>query len=359
MSDARPSVSVVITCYNYERYVGACVRSVLLQTLQAHEVIVVDDGSTDGSATVLADFGDRITVIAQENSGLVPARNRGFAACRGGLVLFLDADDMLHPEALEGVVCSWMPGCSKVQFDLEVIDSEGARTGRLICNYVKPYGARQVREEFSAFGTYLWPVSSGNAYSRSYLKQLFPLTVSWGPDGVLNTLAPLYGDVVVLHRVLGYYRLHGANNSHHGSSSGALGRRLAKRVEIRSGELRLLAQHAAARGRALPPGNVLDRELPFVNYRIMLKRLGEKYEGHAADTPVRLWWAGMTFLFVRPLPRRLKVAHGVWLTVMLCAPHWLCRLLIPLRFNPDFLHRLSRLLAPIPRGLSARRASAP
>ena len=333
MSASVPSVSVVVSCFNYERYVGSCVRSVLDQTLQPLEVIVVNDGSTDGSAAVLAGFGNRITVIEQPNSGLVPARNRGYAATRGNLVLFIDADDMLHPHALEEVVRAWRPGCAKVQFELEVIDAHGARTGRRVCYYVEPYGSREVREEFNAFATYVWPVSTGNAYSRKFLEQMFPLPVEWGPDGLLNTVAPLYGEVQVLTDVLGYYRVHGANNSNHGVSSCDIGKRLAKRIAIRTNEMRLLAQHAAAHGRELPPGSILDRELPFVNYRMMLIRLGEDYEGASADTATRLWRAGLTVLAKRALPGRRKLAHAAWLTAMLLSPRTLCRRLIALRFS--------------------------
>jgi glycosyltransferase involved in cell wall biosynthesis len=349
MSDSVPSVSVVVTCFNYERYVVPCVRSILQQTLQPLEVIVVNDGSTDGSAAVLASFGDRITIIEQPNSGLVPARNRGYAASRGDLVLFIDADDMLHPQALEEVVRAWKPGCVKVQFELELIDADGVEIGRRMCNYVEPYGAAEVREDFSEFSLYVWPTSSGNVYSRSYLQQLFPLTVTWGPDGVLNTVAPLYGEVQVVNRVLGYLRLHGANNSFHGITAGPIGRRFAKRIAIRSDEFRMLARHAASRGHVLPAGNIGDYDLAFVTYRMMLKRLGQDYEGAAADTPGRLWKAGARALVRRPLPTSLKLAHAAWLTTMLCSPRWLCRLLVLLRFNR------AALLQPMRSALAAMR----
>lgn len=345
MSRSAPSISVVIMCFNYARYVGACVASVLEQTRPALEVIVVNDGSTDDSSAVLAGLGRRIRVIEQPNRGLVPARNRGFAVSRGEVVLFLDADDALHPQALDEVARAWTPDCAKVQYELEVIDAEGATTGRRICNYVEPYGSREVREEFRRFGTYVWPPSGGNAYSRWFLEPLFPLGVAWGPDGLLNTLAPLYGEVAVVRRVLGYYRVHGANNSYHGVTNGPLGRRFAKRIEIRVNELRLLAEHAAARGHVLPTGNVLDHELPFVNYRMILKRLGEDYEGALADSAVRLWWAGALLLVKRPLPIRRRLAHGVWLTALLISPRWLCRRLVPLRFNAALLNRVGRALA--------------
>jgi glycosyltransferase involved in cell wall biosynthesis len=337
-----PTVSVVITCFNYERYVGQCVRSVLEQTARPLEVIVVDDGSTDGSAAVLAEFGERIQLVRQDNRGHVAALHRGFAESRGDLIVFLDADDLLHRDALDTVARAWRPGCAKVQFELEVIDAQGAGTGRRVCNFVEPYGPQEVRREFAIFGTYVWPVLSGNAYSRWFVERLFPLRVIEAPDGVLNTLAPLYGEVRVITRALGCYRLHASNYSYHGVRAESIGRRFARQVEIRSNEIRLLREHAAATRSELPRGNILDRELPFVNYRLMLKRLGEDYEGAAADSMPRLWAAALATLAKRPLPVRLKLAHAAWVTALLCSPRWLSRRLILLRFQRMPVRQLLR-----------------
>jgi glycosyltransferase involved in cell wall biosynthesis len=348
MRQATPGVSVVITCFNYARYVGECIRSVLAQTRAPLEIIVVDDGSTDGSARVIAGFGARVALIEQENRGQQAAVQRGFAQCRGELVMFLDADDRLHPEALEEVRRAWTPACAKVQFELELIDGAGRPLRRRFCNYVLPYGWPQVRAEFAAFGTYVWPVSSGNAYARWLVERLFPWEESLCIDGALNTLAPLYGEVAVIARTLGCYRLHESNLSYHGMGGASIGRRFARQVQIRRKELRLLAQHAAACGRSLPPGNILDRELAFVNYRLMLQRLGEGYDGAAGDTPARLWRAGMRVLIARPLPLALKLAHAAWLTVLLCSPAAISRRLIRLRFNRAALLRPVRRKLALP-----------
>jgi glycosyltransferase involved in cell wall biosynthesis len=94
-------VSVIIPNYNYGRYIAEAIDSVFAQTLPPHEVIVVDDGSTDNSPEVLASYGDRITVLLQQNQGVGAARNAGAAASTGDLLAFLDADDKWLPEKLE------------------------------------------------------------------------------------------------------------------------------------------------------------------------------------------------------------------------------------------------------------------
>lgn len=96
-TSSRGLVSVVIPCRNAERFLAAAIRSALAQTYAPVEVVVVDDGSTDGSREVAASFGDRITLLAQPHRGGNAARNAGIARARGEYILFLDADDILGP----------------------------------------------------------------------------------------------------------------------------------------------------------------------------------------------------------------------------------------------------------------------
>lgn len=96
-----PVVSVVIPCYNAEHWVAEAIDSCLGQTYQRVEIIVIDDGSTDGSADILRSYGERIHLVCGPNHGGNHARNRGFALSQGEYIQFLDADDYLLPEKIE------------------------------------------------------------------------------------------------------------------------------------------------------------------------------------------------------------------------------------------------------------------
>ncbi len=95
------TVSCVIPVYNGERFLAEGIESLLAQTRPPDEIIVVDDGSTDGTAGVARGFGDHVTYVHQENAGPAAARNRGVREARGEFISFLDADDLWEPTKLE------------------------------------------------------------------------------------------------------------------------------------------------------------------------------------------------------------------------------------------------------------------
>lgn len=95
-------ISIIIPLYNKEKYISATIKSVLAQTYKDFELLVVDDGSTDGSADIVKSFNDeRIRYIRKENGGVSSARNRGVVEAIGDWILFLDADDTLESRCLE------------------------------------------------------------------------------------------------------------------------------------------------------------------------------------------------------------------------------------------------------------------
>ena len=100
-------VSVIVPVYKVEKYLHECVESILRQTYRELQIILVDDGSPDGSGAICDEYAlcdDRITVIHGENGGLSAARNRGMALCEGEYVLFVDSDDWLEDNAIEVLV---------------------------------------------------------------------------------------------------------------------------------------------------------------------------------------------------------------------------------------------------------------
>jgi glycosyltransferase involved in cell wall biosynthesis len=96
-----PTVSVIIPTYNYGRFIAEAIESALAQSHKPAEVIVVDDGSTDDTKSVVLSFGDTVRYIKQLNAGVCSARNRGVTESGGELIAFLDADDTWEPTKLE------------------------------------------------------------------------------------------------------------------------------------------------------------------------------------------------------------------------------------------------------------------
>lgn len=97
-------VSFVVPVYNVENYLRECLDSALVQTLADIEIVCVNDGSTDGSASILDEYATkdkRIKIVTQENAGLSAARNAGLQAATGRYLLFLDSDDLISPDAAE------------------------------------------------------------------------------------------------------------------------------------------------------------------------------------------------------------------------------------------------------------------
>ena len=126
-SPGRPSVSVVIPCYNYGRFLAEAIASVLGQSYQDFEIVVIDDGSTDDTERVARRF-PRVQYHRQGNEGLSAARNAGTRVSRGRYILYHDADDLLTPDALETGVY-WLeqrPDCAFVSGDFQYISTSGA-----------------------------------------------------------------------------------------------------------------------------------------------------------------------------------------------------------------------------------------
>jgi hypothetical protein len=210
-------VDIVISNYDYGDYVTYAVDSACGQTHPSVHVIVGDDGSTDDSLSLLRGYGDRIEVVAKDNGGQASAINAGAARCRGDIVIFLDADDVLLPEAAARAAAAFAAddGLVKVQCRMEVIDAAGRSTGIIKPAEHLPLPTGDLRREELAFPfDIVWMATSANAFRTEALRQVLPIPEDeyrLCADWYLNHVTPLLGRVASLDEIGALYRVHGRN----------------------------------------------------------------------------------------------------------------------------------------------------
>src|SRR5208282_2490255 len=164
MKDAL-RVSVIIPVFNGERTIAAAIDSALAQEFEgAAEVIVVNDGSTDGSEEIVRGYGDRITVVTQENRGPAAARNAGVRASHGEYVAFLDADDIWIPGKLRKTLAALDSdrGAAMVYSNALMIDNSGKPLGTTYT----PSAEARARDGGSAVGAVEYPAQHGGDEAR-------------------------------------------------------------------------------------------------------------------------------------------------------------------------------------------------
>jgi glycosyltransferase involved in cell wall biosynthesis len=214
----QPTVSIIVTSYNYGRFLGRTIDSALDQTYGHVEVVVVDDGSTDDSLEVIrGGYAGRVTPVFKDNGGQASAFNTGFRASHGEVVCFLDSDDLVLPTAAEQAVRRMRdPTVVKVHWPLWLIDACGARLGGTLP--LRGFPREDLRQlELRAGPYYDWnhlPPTSGNAWSRAFLEQILPVPEAvyrTCADEYLVTLAPIYGRIETIGEPQGCYRCHGHN----------------------------------------------------------------------------------------------------------------------------------------------------
>ena len=206
---APPRASIVIRSYNCLAYVDQAIESALAQDYPAFEVVVVDDGSTDGTPELLERYRGRATILLKPNGGQASAINAGFDASTGAVVMFLDGDDTLDPGALSAIVAAWRSGTVRVSCPLRVVDPGGASIGRRL----QPESC----EGFDRGAIFRHPElaphvsTSGNAFTRAVLERILPMPAEeWrqAPDIYLNVMSALAGPVQVMPAPLASYRIH-------------------------------------------------------------------------------------------------------------------------------------------------------
>ncbi|HVV89013.1 MAG TPA: glycosyltransferase [Solirubrobacterales bacterium] len=210
----------MIDNYNYGAFLPQAIASARAQTHAAVNVIVVDDGSTDGSREVLAGIDDEVTVVLKDNGGQGSALNAGAECCHGDIVMFLDADDLLKPEAAARIAATFAadPGLAKVQYRMDVVDAAGRPTGeeKPWRHVPMPNGdLRQAELDYSFdLG---WMPTSANAFRIDALRRVLPIPDDYRilADWYLVHMTTLLGRVRSLEEICASYRVHGGNNFEH------------------------------------------------------------------------------------------------------------------------------------------------
>jgi hypothetical protein len=231
------------------------------------------------------------------------------------------------------VAAAWRPGAAKVQYGLAIIDGAGDPVGTVEPVYPRGYTPQKLAHEFAETNSYAWPPCSGNAFSRAYLRQIMPLSAGrfrFAPDGILNTVAPLFGDVVTLDKPLGFYRVHGKNTW---AMSGFSAARVDDYLTLRRREIDYLRELAAQRDVALSPTDPLDHSLTFLRYRLVAAKLRS---GRAAAVPP----LGLCLLAARAVARiNLSASHRaaefLWFVLVALTSGGVARRLIEWRYIPS------------------------
>lgn len=260
-------VSIVIDNFNYGRFLGDAVESALAQTHEDVEVVVVDDGSTDDSRAVIAGYGDRVRAVLKDNGGQGSALNAGFAAARGALVHFLDADDTVDPGLAAAAVAEHRRApFAKLHWPLREVEPDGRDRGRLDPPAEPDEGDLCDRILARGPGAYVTPPMSGNLYARAALERILPVPedIRMCADAFLYDLAPLYGRVARLAAP------HGTLRKHASWFGGVpLAERLPRSVRVHRHVIARMAERARELGREPDEAGWAARSWPLRQWRAL------------------------------------------------------------------------------------------
>jgi hypothetical protein len=351
------AVDIVISNHDYGAFVGAAVESALGQDHPGVRVVVVDDGSTDDSRERLRAYAGTIDLVLQENRGQAAALNVGLERCRGDLVIFLDADDVLRADVAARVAAAFAADAAvaRVQFRMEVIDAEGRASGatKPAPHLALPSGDLRRAELAHPFDI-PWLPTSGNAFRRQSLGRILPIPERdyprCGADWHLIHLSTLLGPVASLEQVGAAYRVHGRNNYEPPGQRLDLSH-VRETIAYAGAATQGLERLADELGLRRPPQILSVSDL---GNRLLSLRLEPDLHPRPADSVGGLLADG-----VRATRRRADVSAPMrlvllaWLAAVAVAPRGLTRRLGELFLFPQRRPRFNRLLARLrrsPRG---------
>jgi hypothetical protein len=335
-------VSIVITNRDYASFLPAALASALGQHDADVEVIVVDDGSTDGSREIIERHRDHLRAVLLDGRGQKAAFNAGFGEVSGDVVMFLDADDELGPGTAAAVADAFArnPAAARVVFRLEVVDEHDQPTGARVPSAAVALAAGDVRRAVLAFPDDLgWPPTSGNAFATWALRRVMPIPLDderTGADSWLHPLVPLLGPVVALDGIHGAYRVHGANAHAGGGIDVDRSRLILRRAR---GSHARIAELAGELGL----GPARPRSVTIAAHRLLSLRLGGDGHPVAGDSRRRALGAGLRAAQSRfDVSPAQRLAYAAWFVLVALAPERVVRALGETFLQPLRPSRLAR-----------------
>lgn len=309
-----PLVSVLLSSYNYEDWIAEAIVSVQKQSYTKWELIVCDDGSTDGSVDVIRRYcasDSRIKLIAKRNGGQASSLNAAYRASAGDILCILDSDDVWFANKIESVITAFNdnPSAGMVGHPLQVIDhhkvvQKDRHPWYLSDGWVGPALVRGDRV--------VLPLSSAISLRRPLADRVFPIPEEFRAytDAVIAQRAALLAPVVALAPVLGQYRVHGSN---YGTGTGIAGPTTAEGcrqwLEFSRRLLNARAQFADQHlGVTIDVDALLVQEHPRVIMAQQLFSGGRATRALLSLEPlgsVRFLWFALFYLIPRPISKRL------------------------------------------------------
>jgi glycosyltransferase involved in cell wall biosynthesis len=205
-------ISILIDNYNYAKFLPECIESVLNQTYQNFEIIIVDDGSNDNSKEIIKDYAKkdkRIKSIFKENGGQASAFNEGIKHCTGEIICFLDSDDKFKPQKLEKVAKVYKKGYEYIINDYELIGDTSYENGPYY-----PYGGYNLFLVYY-LNSFAGSTTSNITISKKLANKIFSISheeyFKIRADDVIVMTASMMSEMYFIEDELTEYRIHGKN----------------------------------------------------------------------------------------------------------------------------------------------------
>lgn len=347
---SRPwGVSIIVVNYNNERFLTAAIESAIGQNHPLCEVIVVDDCSTDNSRAIIARYGDRINSVLREANGhQIAALNSAWPLARHPIVIFLDSDDLLFPQAARTVASVWTKATVKAQFPLASIDEVGHQIGHdhVAPKYPPNLNTETLRAQLLHIGQSHSSPGTGNAYARSLLDRVsqddgFDLENprNYWMDSILECNAPFYGDVVTIYEPLACYRKHDSNLVFPNTIDHVRFEKMANSCILK---LDYFAQRCRFWGIEFDVAAARDRSLHLLECRLVAAKVAPVGIPHE-PIGVTLRRA-LRACYTTPGPLLPRIVLASWFVSVAVAPRTVAKHLIALRFivtgRPAWFERL-------------------